>query len=304
MKTNLKHCFFNRLPIICSLIFLSLNVQSQSYTVPNAAIQPQWVMPLWFTNGDGQKDTLYFCYDVESVSNGYSDDIDSLLGEKIIKVDAQKFNGTFEAVGINDSLLNKVDVNYDLSFAEITIFFENVIFPLRLNWDRNVFYSDSLQYPSLYPAPNAEGRLWFDFPTEVDACSFSAPIIMTDSVLNPTFTCYLSDSIIFTGSGISPFQFSVHAWKGTYVGLDQNYSSKAFGVIPNPVSNEALINIPTISGSIVFNLYNALGIQICNQNLCEIQTNLNVSNVPNGIYYYTISKDQKISICNKLIVQH
>lgn len=290
--------------VLLGLIFFSKFLHSQTYTVPGAQIQPGWVFPLWLTNGDGQRDTLYFCYDAESQSNGYSADIDSLMGEKLIKVDHTKFNGTFEAVGMNDSILNKVDVNYDLSFAEIYIFFENVVLPLLLEWDANVFYSDSLQYPSLYPAPNAEGRLWFDFPTIVDGCSFGAPIIMTDSVVSPTFTCYLSDSILFNGDGLSPFLFSVHAWKGTYVGFNQTQSITQFNVYPSVAANELFISVQDISPLTVFSLYNICGNMVCSTKLNTALTNINVSNLSNGFYYYTISVNSKSQISDKLIIQH
>lgn len=41
---------------------------AQTYTVPGAQQQPAWVFPLWFEDGSGAKDTLYFCYDANAKS--------------------------------------------------------------------------------------------------------------------------------------------------------------------------------------------------------------------------------------------
>src|SRR5215813_543800 len=95
---------------VSCLSLVSFNsLKAQTYSVPGAQQQPAWVFPMWFENGDGQKDTLYFCYDPQSQSDGYNNDSDSLMGERIIHVDKTKFNMSFDAYASNDSMQLKVD---------------------------------------------------------------------------------------------------------------------------------------------------------------------------------------------------
>src|SRR5258705_12233792 len=69
--------------------FLCFNVsQAQQYTIPWATQQPQWVFPIYFEEGTGQRDTIYIGYDPASSSIFY----DTIFGEKKIYVDTNLFN--------------------------------------------------------------------------------------------------------------------------------------------------------------------------------------------------------------------
>ncbi|MEN9521788.1 MAG: hypothetical protein RL065_165, partial [Bacteroidota bacterium] len=66
-------------------------MQAQTYTIPNASKQPAWVFPLWFENGDGQKDTVYIGYDIHADTwNGIGPD--TIFGEKWQVINFNKFN--------------------------------------------------------------------------------------------------------------------------------------------------------------------------------------------------------------------
>ncbi|MEY2830053.1 MAG: hypothetical protein RIQ33_1911 [Bacteroidota bacterium] len=43
--------------------------QATHYSIPNAPQQPKWVMPLWFEDAIGQRDTIYFCYQPKIIND-------------------------------------------------------------------------------------------------------------------------------------------------------------------------------------------------------------------------------------------
>ncbi len=219
------------------LLLLSGFLFAQTYAVPGAQLQPAWVFPMWFENGDGQKDTLYFCFDPQS---GFPSD--TLFGVKLIPENTDTFNATFDQLLYNDSMHLKVIVlTTDVLSAGVGIKFQNGVLPITLRWDKNVFYSDSIPYPEKDPAPRAQGKIWFDLPMNVDSCNYSVPIIMTDSVTTYYSTCYKSDSIIFNGNGISYLTFSVDPWKGYWLNAHESHQKNSVNFYPNPSSGEIKI---------------------------------------------------------------
>ena len=276
---------------IWSFVILPITALSQIYIVPNAQIQPKWVFPLWFENGDGQKDTLYFCYDPASASNGYSNDSDTLMGEILIPVNPAKFQVSFEAVGANESLMNKVDVNYDLNFAAITILFQNITLPFTLSWDPILFYSDSIPFPDQDPSPRAQGKLWFDLPMQVDECSFSVPILMTDTTLNPSAYCQKTDSVVFFGSAASYLIFSVHPWTGIWLGIDSLRPAGNFSLFPNPANNLIILTTSTLTDLFThFEILSTTGILIMDRIITNQKSIIDISEIPSGAYFIVVKR--------------
>jgi hypothetical protein len=189
--------------LVCKSLF------SQACLIPGAEVQPAWVFPMWFENGDGQRDTIYFGYDTNA---GYA--TDTLFGEKFLKVNPNVFSARFYHPLENDSNHLKVSILQEDVLGEgVSIFTQNPVLPIILTWDENAFYCDSIPFPDLDPAPRAEGHMWFDLPTHVDSCSYSFPILMTDSI-DPLAYCYKSNKIVFNGPALSYLVFSIHTWDG------------------------------------------------------------------------------------------
>jgi hypothetical protein len=90
--TIVNFCFLltKNFSFVFFLVIVSHWTSAQTYTVPGAQVQPQWVMPLWFENGDGQKDTLYYCYDSNS-DDPFNPSYDTIFGEIVVTIDTSKF---------------------------------------------------------------------------------------------------------------------------------------------------------------------------------------------------------------------
>ncbi|MBA3648642.1 MAG: T9SS type A sorting domain-containing protein, partial [Chitinophagales bacterium] len=242
--------------LLLPLIFLSKILQAQVYTVPGAQIQPAWVFPLWFEDGSGAKDTLYFCYDPDA-DVPYAD---TIFGEKKEILDSIKFQAYYWcALDSNHSAYRKITTIYLGNGANIC--FLNVQMPLTLRWDSKVLNSDSLPFPDQAPAPRAEGVLAYDLPMEINMCSFELPLLMTDTTLYAWDTlCSFSDSIVFEGPSASYLSFHVEPWKGILLGVDNSADKQEkFFVYPNPMHNELQVIAKNVSASAVIKIMDMLG---------------------------------------------
>ncbi|MBI1193891.1 MAG: hypothetical protein GC205_12090 [Bacteroidetes bacterium] len=163
------------------LTLINTSVSSQTYTIPFAEKQPAWVFPLWFTNGDGQKDTIYLAYDPEASEFL----IDTVFGEFAIEPNGSDFEvriGPDWKVYAADQLVLGGD-----------LIVYNYIEPFGITYDARMFYSDSL--PGL--PSNLVPKVWASFEGSgfIEGC----PIIDAGG-----FIVILSDTTIdgYPGSSI------------------------------------------------------------------------------------------------------
>ncbi|MBA3649882.1 MAG: T9SS type A sorting domain-containing protein, partial [Chitinophagales bacterium] len=241
--------------LLFPLIFLSKILLAQVYTVPGAQIQPAWVFPLWFEDGSGAKDTLYFSYDPNAGSVS-----DTIFGEKKEQLDSTMFQAYYAcAIDTNFSAYKKITLTSPQIGVNICFF--NTQMPLTLRWDSKVLNSDSLPLPDQAPAPRAQGVLAYDLPMQINMCSFELPLLMTDTTLYVWDTiCSFSDSIVFEGPSASYLSFHVEPWKGILLGIDNSAQNleKVF-VYPNPMHNELQVIAKNVSASAVIKIMDMLG---------------------------------------------
>ncbi len=286
MKTLICFCF----------LFSCLQISyAQIYTIPWAQQQPAWVFPLWFENGDGQKDTLYYCYDINS-GDPFNPDYDTIFGDFAQIIDTTKFQVYYGCSLSSDFLASKsTTTNYNLE-GGIDICFYKAILPITLRWDPNLFYSDSLPFPDLDPAPLAQGKLLFDIPMGAIDCSYQYPIYMTDSIIEPyaySPACVFADSIQFTGFGVSYLIFNVEPWIGQFLAV-QNIVNQPVTVEQNDLSGEVLI-ANSAAHSYQISIYNILGEPLI-QNVvlsAHEEKQINLSNAYHGMYILTISSENQ-----------
>ena len=220
---------------LLAFILVYKSLFSQIYSVPGAQVQPAWVFPLWFEDGSGAKDTLYFCYDADSQ---IGPPWDSIMGEIRVQMDTSKFNAFFDCSFTADFRTFKTSV--EPSELNESICFWHAYMPIKIKWDRNLFYSDSLPFPNQLPAPYAEGALSFDlFTISLDpAPNCYSPIMMTDSVV--LANCYATDSIVLSGE-LSILTFEIDPWDGKEFSGTGTYElvvNKNLEIYPSVVSTK------------------------------------------------------------------
>ena len=133
------------------IILISANSRSlaQTYSVPNAQIQPDYVFPVWFEDGNGDRDTVYFCYDADANNNDYGFGPDTVFGERLISIDTSRFNMFFYK---NNTVALKVLVKSGLNGDHILPIHAKV--PFTMSWDPNLFYDSTLLSIQLTPIPD------------------------------------------------------------------------------------------------------------------------------------------------------
>jgi len=96
-----------------------------------------------------------------------------------------------------------------------------------------------------------------------------------------------------------------------YIYLNVNTVQKQptqFSIYPNPASSqtEIMYQLPTGENTSILKLYNEIGQLISDQNISSAKGTMNedVSALPNGIYYYTLSVNGVVEATNKLVIIH
>lgn len=149
MKLKLKFTIL----IVLSLT-LGLNAQKK---------QPQWLMPLYFQDGNGDRDTVYIGYDSTASSRG--EDIDTAFNEGWIIIDTTKFNVILwqypsysPGPDIITNIVRKTDIRSWFLGAEIG--FVKGKTPVTLKWVDSLLYSSALPFPDISPRPRARIDLY------------------------------------------------------------------------------------------------------------------------------------------------
>lgn len=89
-----------------------------------------------------------------------------------------------------------------------------------------------------------------------------------------------------------------------YLGVDKISNSSSFKVYPNPSNGIFNISLESVSGNPQITVYNVLGQQVYTSKLTTVETSLNLSNQPKGIYLYRVQDETGNSISNgRLVIQ-
>ncbi|MEI7803352.1 MAG: T9SS type A sorting domain-containing protein [Bacteroidota bacterium] len=279
------------------VLCLVANAKAQTYTIPWAQQQPAWVFPIWIENGDGQKDTLYYCYQQNAIGGGFYPG-DSIFGEVLSKVDTNSFYTYYSNPYNTIDSFAKCYVG-NLIGSSGSIFFSHPIMPIILRWDINLFYSDSLPFQNNFPTPRAQGLMFFDLPMWSPAdCFYSQPILITDSInpSGPVWACVRQDSIEFEnqfgGNNTSYIDFSVIAWSGTYGDIDDIKNLSTASIYPNPTQENINIILSDNEESFEYIISDLAGKEIV-RGKGKNEDIINIDSFSNGIYF--ISINEKVS---------
>ena len=294
--------------------------KAQTYTIPWATQQPAWVFPLWFENGDGQKDTIYIGYDTSAHVGGFYQyqNPDTIFGEKCMTEDFTNFHVGITSAFLCDTVGNdtfgiikcQVEPFYSLGDSMILVHIGIVhhVYPITIRWDVGSLHDATLPFHTCSTCPKAIGFIQDDFgySLPVMACQppFGDKIPFTDSTTEPCGTT--KDSIVFIAGdsfnsmGIQSFIFKRWASDSLFVGLREPENS-TLNIFPNPFKDELTINFNGLMKEIkIVNIEGKMVMDrmIIDRNLNELQ----LSNLADGIYILTIKTNNEI--INKLIIKN
>ena len=275
-------------------LLIPLNSLAQPYLIPGATEQPDWVFPLWFEDGSGAKDTIYFAYDSDGQDFGWPQS-DTVFGEKLIQIDTSKFNAYWESGFLLPNAL-KVLVWGNIEFGSGISFVNTYYPPLIVRWDPDLFYDEIIPYPNLDPLPDACGEFTTFGDMSPAGCSYMYPIIITDTTQGGGLVCYFSDSIVYTTGSVSGLSFRIIPWEPNFLSIE-NYNNQinSIQIYPNPVINNLFLSNRN-NDEYRYQLFNAAG-GILLTGFANTSINLDFTNYSPGIYNINI-------ISNNLLTTH
>ncbi len=251
---------------------------------------------MYFEEGAGKKDTVYLGYD--TAATYYAVGIDTVFGEKWIITDTINFYAYTETGFFGPDSILLVDIQPNLNTA-FGVSFKNGILPVKIWWDNNLFYSDSLPYADQFPEPRAQGLLDYNTPMWTPGCSYQFSILLGDTCYQ--CLCYRTDTVEFVDQFSNPntpigyIVFWIEPWTGINVGIANNEAKEPYRIFPNPV----LQNKITIEFESEFlseaHMYDILGRKVkISINYSRNRMEINTSNLSAGIYTLTINSGKSI----------
>jgi hypothetical protein len=275
---------------------------------------PQWLIPLYFRDANGDRDTVYFGYDPEA--SMYSD-ADTILGEEWIQIDTSEFNiflvqypncGGGDCPILYTDTVKKVEIrNYPVGCS---IGFCKGKMPITMKWVDSLLYAPSCPFPDLSPRPRARidlncspqepAYLWCG-PADGD------PLSLTDYPA-PEISYPVMDSMFFNGSGyytpaesIGGLTLSLVPHNSRYVGMEDN-KNPTLNVFPNPFTDKLTIQYP---------LHKKYSMQILNLSgeiLLQLYSNgeeltIDMSGVDKGFYLVIIKSTEGILIQKNIKIE-
>ncbi|MBL4652245.1 MAG: T9SS type A sorting domain-containing protein [Flavobacteriales bacterium] len=293
--------------LLTTLVFLVTLTAYGQITIPWATQQPAWVFPIYFENGNQEKDTVYLAYDVNSYIP-YPWPSDTIYGEKWINVDTSMFRANLGELG--DSAI-KASVSGEAGIIIGSIEVYRVVLPLIIRWDVSLFRDSSLPFPAHGSAPYAEALVYFGGSVlhagpESNVCSPGDRLFITDTVFQALAGCQREDSAFFIdylNFGINDFttsfEFHITEWGVSGVmGIKEESIKKEYKFSPNPTTGNVHLSGNLLSYEDIM-LYNAYGVLI--YQLPKGTSEIELERYPPGVYYVHLVNHDNVKVIGKII---
>lgn len=180
--------------------------------------QPQWLMPFYFQDANGDRDTIYIGYDPSANPTDW--DIDPLFGEKWIWIDTSVFNayvmvypgfsgdGYITSDSVTKRTITSITHTIMGYYHPLGFSFTQGKFPITIKWDNELLNSPDLpvqDFPDISPRPRARVDMeCSNFETNYFLCPYdNQRIVLTDTCIWNFWQCY-KDSIVLFGSNNYP----------------------------------------------------------------------------------------------------
>jgi hypothetical protein len=271
------------------IIVLALMLTQACYV--NA--QPQWKFYLAFEDGIGAKDTMWFIWDTTASIYG----IDTLLGEGNVDFEYDSFN-VFTLLGMypNIDSTKVFAIPYNEYFEKEILAF-NYELPLKISWDTSLFHADYLppepvgwvNYARLY------SQYFFFVNNNPPDQDFDMTLI--DTVMSPDPS--ITEPFYWIPELHFPIYIFMHQEETTWIKNVLNIDVLDIIISPNPVKNHLKIksNKP-LNKACILNLNGRILLE------CDLSSDifsLDISDLPNGIYFINLINYQNQNYYEKFI---
>jgi hypothetical protein len=267
---------------------------------------PAWIFPIIAINGDGQQDTIYYCYDPNALTYNF----DELhYGEIRYKIDSVDFQFSFLAASL-DSFYNVQAFGNPLPENDAYwIYIRNSKYPLTLKWNGSKLYDTILPFPNILPKPIARiGGPWKHYYTPPIFYNGHTFIVASADGYNCP-GLYFIDSVLFDGPlSASPDDFlaialGLQKQDGPCLDIMSVFETTKRQLINYRIDNNVLSIKSVVNNDINIKLFNIMGQLLHHERArINIPLEINLSNYPSGLYL--IEANDNINYHNiKFIIQ-
>ncbi len=266
------------------------------------AIGQEFSFKMYFEDAIGNKDTLELGYDVNA-----TDTIDAIFGE--INIIGVPLDSVFD-IRISDAFWNNsngtfqtkkqiVNRNNCKALTLITIDFKCNNWPVTATWDNSVF-SDTCRNGSVFTSVHPGG--WWDTGSPSDL--WRAELVNTNQV---TFTSnYYSGQFDENYAYINNQNDTIPVFWQAFgdstilmVGTEEIVSNNDIEIFPNPTINN--ITIQFIDQDLKIEDIQVLNINGKSQPITVTGKNIDLTKIPNGLYFIQLTISNGETITKKII---
>jgi len=290
---------------------LYLNIQAQD-TIPGVLQQPQWFIPIYFEDGNHDKDTIYLGYDPNSTQL-----YDSLY-------DAKKWIDTtkFHVNNWNDtSYYTNIKSNWEFNVGyggEFGFSFHKGVYPLIVKWDSKKFNTASMPLDTSLIYPKSKwfiSSMYCNPYVEVNGnlgCPYDQGISLVDTII-PLFSNNYGDyafidSLIIEGPSFLSIEESSGSWNTLISKYDygftvaiQEIEQSDIKVYPNPMKDYVEIESEQINIK-SYKLKNIIGQELMTGLLDNVSFfQISTINLNKGVYFLILETENKQLFQTKLI---
>ncbi len=260
----------------------------------------EFEFPLFFEDVFGDKDTIFLGYDMEATTG-----IDEAFGEinikgtpltgldvRIIDYDYDNIYCEIEGNNDNSSFHTKkqiIDGNCDMpAFPALGIIIDKNRFPIKINWDKDIFPSTCGQGPILtdwYPGG------WFDLP-----CDNTQEVVYMSTIDSVIFATTSLGVYIIEGDTVNYLFYNLVS--GGVATEDWNQTDYV-SIFPNPTNDKMEVSA---EGFIDIMLYDITGNLLFFKENVYQNIELSLNDYPTGLYYVKIKKENRM-VTKKVIKQ-
>ena len=93
-------------------------------------------------------------------------------------------------------------------------------------------------------------------------------------------------------------------WGGIYIGIKENMNTSKFQITPNPFSSQTTLHSDKTFKDATLTVYNFFGQQVKRlKNISGQEIILHRDNLPSGLYFISVTQDNKLIATDKLIIE-
>jgi hypothetical protein len=139
-----------------------------------------------------------------------------------------------------------------------------------------------------------------------NATTFSFLMNITDdAAVEPTETAIVKIASVSTGSIGTDSVFTLSITDNDGMAINTVNNTNAITVAPNPVAANGTVFVKTntTDKSVVFELYNILGVKVATEMVQQNRVNLNGKNLNTGVYFYKVISNQEVLATGRMMLK-